>query len=102
MIVLAAALMTQTPMPAATPEEEIVVIGRKLRSANLHYTLRKSALRSCRAMSKDVDPVIQTAGCEAIGWCADQKRAGKAEIAACVAERRPAILDRVAELRVAQ
>lgn len=101
MIVLAAALMTQTPMPVATPEDEIVVIGRKLRSANFHYTLRKWKLKTCRAMSKDVEPVIQTAGCEAIGWCAEQKRAGKADIGACVAERRPVILDRIAELRVA-
>ena len=102
MIVLALAFAVQTPVPVASPEDEIIVIGRKLRSANFHYTLRKSALRSCRAMSKDVDPVIQTAGCEAIGWCAEHNRAGKAEIGACIAERRPAILGRIAELRGVQ
>ncbi|MFD1036596.1 hypothetical protein ACFQ15_18340 [Sphingomonas hankookensis] len=102
MIAFAAALVMQTPAPVATPEDEIVVLGRKLRSAKFHYALRKTTLRSCRATTKGVDPVIQTAGCEAIGWCAGQQRAAKDEIGACIAERRPAILDRIAELRVAR
>ncbi|MEP9400699.1 hypothetical protein ABLE43_02640 [Sphingomonas sp. VNH70] len=90
------------PVPVATPEDEIVVLGRKLRSTKFHYTTRKWKLRTCRVTNGPVDPVLQTAACEAIGWCVDQRRGGKADIGACISERRPEMLDRIAELRAAK
>ncbi|KQM61512.1 hypothetical protein [Sphingomonas sp. Leaf32] len=94
MIALAAALMIQTPAPVppvVAAEDEIVVIGRKMRTMRFEYKTRHWQMKRCRVTKSSGDPLLDQAVCTVMAQCAADHRAAANEMTACLDERRPEI-----------
>ncbi len=100
-MLVALALAMQTPVPVATPEDDLVVIGRRMRTMRFEYKLKHWQMKKCRVTKSSGDPLLDQAVCTVIGQCAADHRAQATEMVACLDERRPEIQAQLARLKAA-
>lgn len=93
-ILAAVPLPGQTPAPpAATAEDEIVVIARKLRKVRLNYASRGQWVTKCDADVSSGDPRIDRIMCAIVKACVREGNREVKETQACVAGK----IDQLAE-----
>ncbi|WP_230769495.1 hypothetical protein [Sphingomonas sp. Leaf4] len=99
MIALALVMAVQTPAPPL--EDDIVVIGRRMRTMKFEYKIKRWQMKRCRVTKSSGDPLLDQAVCTVIGKCAADHRAKADEMVACLDERRPEIQAQLARLKAA-
>ncbi len=83
-ILAAIALLAQTAPPASTPDDEIVVIGQRLRNIRIMAKRdRRTGIKRCVLKPTTGDPLLDTGVCQAYSACVPTARTA-GEMEACM------------------
>ena len=106
MSMILASLMGATPspvfpstLPPAATEEDIVVIGRRLREVRFRFQANGGKLRFCKITKSTGDKILDRLTCDAAKRCAADRPKNVAEMTTCMTGQREQVL---AALRAAQ
>jgi hypothetical protein len=99
-VILATLLVFSTPqaaVPLPAPAEDIVVLAR-LRNVRFDYRVKDGVMSTCRIMRSTGDGALDGLVCDEARACANEGSTSTGQMAACLKERRYAILEKHAAL----